>query len=40
MDAEAVETMLKEGRDVLAITIKESSDPSAFILLAMGQFNN
>ncbi|KAK9996658.1 hypothetical protein SO802_021344 [Lithocarpus litseifolius] len=30
-----VETMLKEEEDVLAITIKESSDPSAFIVPVM-----
>ena len=40
MDAEAMETMLKEERDVLAITIKESSNPSTFIVPAMGQLNN
>ena len=26
--------------DVLAITIKEPSDPSTFIVLAVGQLNN
>ena len=40
MDAEAMETMLKEERDVLAITIKESSNPSTFIVPAMRQLNN
>ena len=40
MDAEAVETMLKEEGVVLTNTIKESSDPFAFIVPAIGQLNN
>ena len=37
MDAKAMETMLKMEGDVFAITIKEPSDPSTFIVLAVGQ---
>ena len=40
MDVEAIETMLKEERDVLAITIKELSDPSTFIVPTVRQLNN
>jgi len=39
MDVEAMRAMLKEEVDVLAITIKEPSDPSAFIVPSMGQLN-
>ena len=40
MDAEAMGAMLKEEGDMLAITIKEPSDPSAFIMPIVGQLNN
>ena len=40
MDVEGTETMLNMEGDVLAITIKEPSDPSTFIVLAVGQLNN
>ena len=40
MDVEAMETMLKMEGDVFAITNEEPSDPSAFIMLAMGQLNH
>ena len=40
MDVEAMETMLKMEGDVFAITNKEPSDPSAFIVPAVGQLNN
>ena len=40
MDAEAMGTVLNKKGDVLAITTKEPSDPSAFIVLAVGQLNN
>jgi len=40
MDAESMGAMLKEEGDVLAITIEEPSDPSTFIILAVGQLNN
>ena len=38
--AEAMGIMLNMEGDVLAITIEEPSDPSAFILPAIGQLNN
>ena len=40
MDAEAMETMLKMEGDVFAITNEEPSDPSTFIVSAVGQLNN
>ena len=40
MDAEAMETMLKMEGDVFAITNEEPSDPSTFIVPAVGQLNN
>ena len=40
MDTEVMETMLKMEGDVFPITIKESSDPSTFIMPAVGQLNN
>ena len=40
MDVEGIETMLNMEGDVPAITIKEPSDPSTFIVLAVGQLNN
>jgi len=40
MDVEAIETMLKEEKDVLAITIEELSDPSTFIVPTVRQLNN
>ena len=36
MDVEAMETMLKMEGDVLAITNEEPSDPSTFIVPAVG----
>ena len=40
MDVEGIETMLNMEGDVPAITIKEPSDPSTFIVLAVEQLNN
>ena len=40
MDAEAMKTMLKMERNVLAITNEEPSDPSTFIIPIVGQLNN
>ena len=40
MDVEAMETMLKMEGDVFTITNEELSDPSAFIVPAVGQLNN
>ena len=40
MDVEAIKTMLKEERDILAITIEELSDPSTFIVPTRGHLNN
>ena len=39
MDAETMETMLKKEGDVLAIIISKPSDPSTFIVPAVGQLN-
>ena len=36
MDAEVIKTMLNMEGDVVAITIEEPSDPSAFIVPAAG----
>ena len=40
MDAEAMKTMMKMSRDVFAITNEEPSDPSKFIMPAMGPISN
>ena len=40
MDVEAMETMLNMEADVLTITIKEPSDPFAFIVFSVRQLNN
>ena len=40
MDSKEMGVMLKEEGDVLAIIIKEPSDPFTFIVLAVGQLNN
>ena len=40
MDTEAMGAILKMEGDVLAITAKEPSDPSAFIMPVVGQLNN
>ena len=40
MDVEAMETMLKMEGDVFTITNEELSDPSAFIVPAVGKLNN
>ena len=40
MDAEAMETMLKMEGDMFTIAIEEPSDPSTFIMPAVGQLNN
>ena len=40
MDAEAIKTMLKGERDMLANTIEELSDPSTFIVPMVGQLDN
>ena len=40
MDAEATKTMLKEEGDMFAITNKEPSDNSIFIMPVLGQLNN
>ena len=40
MDAEATKTMLKEEGDMFAITNKEPSDNSIFIVPVLGQLNN
>ena len=40
MDAEAMEAMLKMEGGVFAITNKEPSDPSTFIMPIVGQLNN
>ena len=37
---EAMETMLNMEGDMLAITLEEPSDPSTFIMFAVGQHNN
>ena len=40
MDAEVVKTMMKTSGDVFAITNKEPSNPSTFIIPIVGQLNN
>ncbi|KAK9998060.1 hypothetical protein SO802_017663 [Lithocarpus litseifolius] len=40
MDAEAIKTMMKTSGDVFAITNEEPSDPSKFIMPAVGPINN
>ena len=40
MDVEAIRAMLKEEADLLTITIKELSDPFAFIVPSVGRLNN
>ena len=40
MDSKEMGAMLKKEGDVLAIIIKEPSDPFTFIVLAVGQLNN
>ena len=40
MDAKAMKTMMKMSGDVFAITNKEPSDPSKFIMPIMGPINN
>ena len=40
INAKTMETMLNMEGDVLTITIEEPSDPSGFIVLAVGQLNN
>ena len=40
MDAEAIKTMMTTSGDVFAITNKEPSDPSKFIMPSIGPINN